>query len=540
MWALRILSGPQAGQVYLLKNGKNRMGRSVENDFQLNGNGISKNHFDVTVFPDKVILTDLKSSNGTFLNGLRVHHSVIRLGDKLAAHDILFEIILAPEKRTQATALPVATRTPAFQQNLPTYSQPFPTLSQNGFPHPDLGAPLQRDEASRRAAQDSLSVRLQKYVNEVVMPSLHRLVEVFEFQKVILGFALAFVLMVTLLSMLPMNQITSESIETESRRRALTVARALANANQRVLRGNDISSFSTDLILREDGIEDVYILSKDGSILAPPERAGSTPKQAGFAKAIKGQTKDMTDKLSGGLIAASTPILAFDADLQANTAKAHVVVIYNPGSLKFDDGRALSLFFQMLVLASLIGGVLFFLMYKLIEYPFIRLNAELDSAISEGRDHADVPIQFPALQKLVVTANSLLTRTSQGAPSSQGTAGFQAQREPELQNLVQLIGFPALLVNKDQTILSVNSAFEVLTGVGASSILNRSLQFIPDQALYKNIQALIHSAQAQPLTTVSDQLDISGHNFKLSCQIVSGEYWIITISPAESAQGGAA
>ncbi|MFN7262382.1 MAG: PAS domain-containing protein, partial [Pseudobdellovibrionaceae bacterium] len=184
--------------------------------------------------------------------------------------------------------------------------------------------------------------------------------------------------------------------------------------------------------------------------------------------------------------------------------------------------------------------VLFFLMYKLIEYPFIRLNAELDSAISEGRDHADVPIQFPALQKLVVTANSLLTRTSQGAPSSQGTAGFQAQREPELQNLVQLIGFPALLVNKDQTILSVNSAFEVLTGVGASSILNRSLQFIPDQALYKNIQALIHSAQAQPLTTVSDQLDISGHNFKLSCQIVSGEYWIITISPAESAQGGAA
>ncbi|MCE3011151.1 MAG: FHA domain-containing protein [Proteobacteria bacterium] len=539
MWALRILSGPQAGQVYLLKNGKNRMGRSAESDFQLSGNGISKNHFDVTVFPDKVILTDLKSSNGTFLNGLRVHHSVIRLGDKLAAHDTLFEIILAPERKTQATALPVATRTPAYQQNMPTYSQPFPTLSQGPFPHPEMAQHLGRIEESI-PSRDLLIRRIQKYVNEVVMPSLHRLVEVFEFQKVILGFAVAFVLMVTLLSMLPMNQITSESIETESRRRALTVARALANANQRVLRSNDISSFSTDLILREDGIEDVYILSKDGSILAPPERAGSTPKQAGFAKAIKGQTKDITDKLSGGLIAASTAILAFDADLQANTAKAHVVVIYNPGSLKFDDGRALSLFFQMLVLASLIGGVLFFLMYKLIEYPFLRLSQEIDSAITEGRDHADVPINFPALQKVVVTTNSLLSRSSQVSAGGVGEAASQVHREPELQNLVQMIGFPALLVNKDQTILSVNAAFEVLTGVGPSSILNRSLQFIPDQALYKNMQALIQSAQAQPAATVSDQLDISGHNFKLSCQMVSGEYWVITISPVESAQGGAA
>lgn len=528
MWAVRILSGPQAGQIFMLKKGKNRFGRSAECEFQLASNGISKTHFELTVFPDKIVLTDLKSSNGTFVNGTRVHHAMVRLGDRLAAHDILFDVVMTADHSISTSLGPVRRE----MNTAPTYHS---FESKPNFTQPT--------EIQDQSVQPSLGVldKVRVYVDQVVMPTLHRLVEVFAFQKVIFGFALAFIFLVTLLSTLPLKQMTADSISTESRRRALTVARALANANQRAIGQGDISSFRTDLILREDGIEDVYIVSREGSIIAPQERAGNAPKQVAFTREIKGQIKDFSMELSGGLIGASTPILSFDPELQVNTARAYVVVIYNPGSLKFDDGRALALFFQMLVISCLVGGVIFFLMYKLIEYPLLRLNSELDLALREGRDGVELPIQFPALQNLMINVNSALTRLSQGGGATSGSAGSESMnREADFMQLIRMMGFPSLLLNREGLILAMNDNFEVLTGLNQIQFNRRHYSEVPDQALSKNIESLISLSHSSSGQTVRDSLEISGHAFSLSCQNFGQDYYVITVSPAESAQGGAA
>ncbi len=67
MWIVRILSGPQAGKTFPLKEGKNKIGRSPQCDIQLTTNGVSKEHLEITLLGDKVIFTDLNSSNGSFL-----------------------------------------------------------------------------------------------------------------------------------------------------------------------------------------------------------------------------------------------------------------------------------------------------------------------------------------------------------------------------------------------------------------------------------------------------------------------------------------
>lgn len=529
MWAVRILSGPQAGQIFMLKNGKNKFGRSAECNFQLGSHGISKSHFELTVFPDKIVLTDLKSSNGTYVNGTRVHHAMIRMGDRLAAHDVLFDVVLTAPQSVSTNMSPLR------KENLTaaTYHsfESKPNFTQASEVSPVVSSPLTGHVDKVRA-----------YVDQVVMPSLHRLVEVFEFQKVIFGFSLAFIFLVTILSTMPLNQMTSDSISTESRRRALTVARALANANQRAIGQGDISSFRTDLILREDGIEDVYIVSREGTIIAPQERAGSAPKHVAFTREIKGQIKDFSTELSGGLIGASTPILSFDPELQVNTARAYVVVIYNPGSLKFDDGRALALFFQMLLISSLVGGLLFFLMYKLIEYPLVRLNTELDLALREGRDGVNLPILFPALQNLIVNVNSALTRLSQGgAPGGGSAGGMEAMnREADFIQLIRLMGFPSLLLSREGLILAMNENFEALTGMSQIQMNRRPFTEVPDQALSKNIEALITSSQSALGQTVRDTLEISGHTFSLNCQNIGQDFYVITVSPVDSAQGGAA
>jgi hypothetical protein len=530
MWALRILNGPQAGTIYVLKQGRNRLGRNPQCDLPLQSTGISKEHLEIQVAGEKVLVKDLKSSNGTYLNGVRIQTGMVQLGDKIGVDQILFDVIRSPSANAMVLVQP--------GHHLPGASHPM--SPQAGL----QGSGYEESASAGGLRAEGFQQRAERYFHEVFLPGLYSLVDVFPFKSVIMGFAISFVLIVTLLSIIPMNQITSESIKTESRRRAQTVARALANSNERAIRNGEMSGYNADLVLRDEGISHVYILGKDGTIIAPPEMVGLTAKDiAGFVAQIKGQTREMAGEVGSGKIAASSPILVFDPEIQQNVAKAHAVVVYDTGSLRFDDGRALGLFVQMLAIALIVGAALFFLMYKVIEYPFIRLNQELDAALREGRDHAHLAIQFPLLQQVLVSVNSLLNRVHQGG-SGVSAGASAATRDSEWMNLVSLFGYPALLLSKEMQMVAINGAFESLTGVQAHLVQGQSLAYLPDQALQKNIEELTRSAQSNTSTLHSDRLDIGGHQFQISCQAltVAGEarYYLISISPQEQAEGGAA
>ena len=49
MWSVRILSGPQTGQIFDLKLGKNIFGRSATCDIKILSVGISKEHCEIHV-----------------------------------------------------------------------------------------------------------------------------------------------------------------------------------------------------------------------------------------------------------------------------------------------------------------------------------------------------------------------------------------------------------------------------------------------------------------------------------------------------------
>lgn len=546
MWALRILNGPQAGLIYILKPGKNLVGRQPGCDLQLNSAGISKQHLEISVTGNTILIKDLKSSNGTFLNGLRVQGGAIKFGDKISLNQTILDVIKAPAQLATSRNQGSLIQFDPANYNQPA-SQPMqqPMVISNQAPmQGEMQTSAQNPAAPAPGFQFAdLQKRFDQYLHQVFLPGIYRLVEVFQFRSVMMGFAMVFIFMVTLLSIFPMNQITSESIKTESKRRALTVARALANSNERAIRNGDIASYSADLVLRDEGISHVYIISKDGTIMAPPESVGMTAKDiAGFVQKIKGQTREMSDLVTSDKIAASSPILVFDPEVQQNVARAHAVVVYDVGSLKFDDGRALGLFVQMLAMALILGAGLFFIMYKLIEYPFIRVNEEIDAALREGRDHTQIDIKLPLLQQTLVSVNSLLARSQQGGGAS--AAALASTRDNEWENMLQLFGYPALLLSKEMQILSINPAFEALTGAQRHLVQGQALAYLPDQALQKNISELANSAHNNTQMLHSDKLEISGHMFQIQCQAitVAGEarYYLIGISPIEAAEGGAA
>lgn len=542
MWGLKCLNGPMAGQIFPLKNGHNRLGRAAGMDVQVAAQGVSKEHLEIMVAADKILLRDLQSSNGTFLNGVRIKGAMAKPGDKISIHQILFEIIPYRGKSAMMVPRPSAhAAAPAlFEPHAAMVASPVAESLHEQHQNLTPMRPANLQERVQKAIDKS-----NRFVDEVALPGIYNLPKMFDFKQVIFGFIGIYIVLVTLLSVVPMNQITKESIQNESQRRAVTVARALASANERLIRSNDLSSFSTDMVIREEGIEDVYVISKDGMIVAPPERAGSAPRETGFARKVRGQPKEFADSLIDGRIAAAVPVLVFDPELQQNTAKAHAIIIYNPGSLAFDDGRVFSLFIQMLFLAFIIGGILFFFLYKLIEHPFRLLNNELDLALREGRDQAAIQFNFPVLQNLMTNINSLLARAAAGSAPQPGLTGKGA-RDQEIFNLMQLMGYPCILVSKESSsIVNLNPAFESLTGFTSDKLVGSRVSEIPDPAMQQNFLHLINQSEMNMSQINSDNLELSGHMFTLSCQAlasVSGEieYFLITVMPTAESQGGAA
>ena len=72
MWTLRFLNGPKKGSYFPLSSGSNKIGRSSSCNIQVQSPGISKVHADIQVKDSDIILSDQNSSNGTYVNGVKI------------------------------------------------------------------------------------------------------------------------------------------------------------------------------------------------------------------------------------------------------------------------------------------------------------------------------------------------------------------------------------------------------------------------------------------------------------------------------------
>lgn len=557
MWALRVLTGPLAGQIFDLKLGRNLIGRAPHCDVKITSSGVSKEHAEIHVYKDKIMVTDLKSSNGTYVNGVRAQNGLIRLGDKVSVHDVIFDIIPAPEIRpTPAQQAPQ--RAAGTPQGMPVpmsggnaapnyYPQAYQQQYQQPSPQMMGAVPAELPDSVPSPVMDrpeglvqNLLFQVQDYIERVALPGVYKLPQLVEFRMVLGGFVGVFIFAVTLLSMIPMVQITRSSILAESKRRAQSIARNVAMANQQMLLQGNMSSLSTHSAETEDGVKQVMIVQQsDGMILAPASRAGSTP-DIPFVHAARREMKTQVEQIDSQTIGASFPIGQYDPNTGEPSVKAHAIVLYDIGSLAFDDGHVLSLFFQTLILACLVGLVLYYFMYKLIEYPIVTLNKQLDTALREKKDSTEVDFQFPALQNLVGNINSLLTRYLHGGDEDGGQVNM-VSRDSEAENLIQLMGYPTIAVSGEGRIMSVNQNFEQLAHASASQLNHQTLSAIPDIALQQNIQHLIEKARVAPGSIHSDQLEFSGHNCQIHCHAMGVEngtiaYFVICVTPVEGGE----
>ncbi len=79
-----VLTGTASGQLFKLPRGNTVLGRASNVEIRLADEGVSRHHAKLWVETDKIMLEDLESRNGTFVNGCRITTPTpLRDGDKI-------------------------------------------------------------------------------------------------------------------------------------------------------------------------------------------------------------------------------------------------------------------------------------------------------------------------------------------------------------------------------------------------------------------------------------------------------------------------
>ena len=109
MAKLVVQSPEQKGRSYELKVDKTTIGRVDDNTFQIAEASVSSHHCEVLLRGSEVVIKDLNSTNGTFINGEKISESVLKIGQTLR----LGQIELRLEAGDSTTSPPASAGTAA-------------------------------------------------------------------------------------------------------------------------------------------------------------------------------------------------------------------------------------------------------------------------------------------------------------------------------------------------------------------------------------------------------------------------------------------
>jgi pSer/pThr/pTyr-binding forkhead associated (FHA) protein len=91
MAALIVIRGPNQGSWYGLSKRTLTGGRDPANAIQMASPKVSRKHFQVRYQEGLYLITDLKSHNGTYINGNKVQEALLKEGDEIQFGDsVLF------------------------------------------------------------------------------------------------------------------------------------------------------------------------------------------------------------------------------------------------------------------------------------------------------------------------------------------------------------------------------------------------------------------------------------------------------------------
>ena len=494
MWALKILNGPQAGKMIQLKLGNQMLGRSGKAAIKVDSQSISKLHAHFIVTEDKVIISDNKSSNGVVVNGVKIQNKVLKPGDKFYLGEIFFELVNLPKFVSILPYDVPQSRQYQSHGNNALAVQNFDIVPNDE--HESMGMEKSLKHGSNSQQIVNFQDKLENYVDNVVLPGVYEYSGKFDLKYVVMSFIITFIILVTVLSVIPVIRVSRGFIIDESARRADSLAKLLVQENREFIVNKNEISVNVRSVRNELGVNKALIVDAlDGHIIAPVNLRESYSKIPFVQKARK--RNHPYKEILGNKIGVSRPILYNNPLTGEPSPAAYAVILYNMDQIALDIPRTLSLIIQILIITILAGSVLYFLLYRVITKPLYDLNEGINTALKEGNNNIELQTPTPIFQSLVSNINSALSRMSQ---ENEGEIQVDVgDKNMEASELVEMFPVPAIAISSEnEMILAQNDFFNNHPLFDESYIKDKYLGDLNDSSLVESLKDLLEKARDNP------------------------------------------
>jgi len=102
---LKVLVGKSAGKEIPIPVSRFLIGRGDDCHMRPKSDAISRNHCAILISEDSVLIRDLNSRNGTFVNGEKIQGDCeLKKGDKIRIGQLEFEAVIKPDKKAEKPA----------------------------------------------------------------------------------------------------------------------------------------------------------------------------------------------------------------------------------------------------------------------------------------------------------------------------------------------------------------------------------------------------------------------------------------------------
>jgi hypothetical protein len=91
-YELVIVEGDELGKRFVITKAQMTVGRGVNTDIQLKDPEVSREHCIIECFGDTLIIKDLRSANGTVLNGFLVRRDLLKPNDRIHVGNTTLEV----------------------------------------------------------------------------------------------------------------------------------------------------------------------------------------------------------------------------------------------------------------------------------------------------------------------------------------------------------------------------------------------------------------------------------------------------------------
>ncbi|MFM7200974.1 MAG: FHA domain-containing protein [Myxococcota bacterium] len=548
---LLIVSGPEQGRQFPLIQGRNILGRSEDCTIQLPSNQISRRHACLTLNGGRVLLEDMGSANGTFINGQRLAQGVeltpnmqFQLGDFVLT--VVRPAAQAPAPGHAGGGNPYgATQGGLGGASAQGYggasAQGYggaPAQGYGGYEGGGYGAgtelygggPMAGTElygAASGVASGSasspymsagmggLAIQTSATARDQETPfwQVYRRLKFLGWKGQTLTMGLLAFLFLYLLVLSPLMGSLESQLEQSVLVRGQLISEQLGTRNGEYIRTRQDTRLDLKVTLDEPGVKSAYLIDARFMVMSPTEQRGKVKnKEPALMEAHKQRKAVIMSAWEAdpqgaidGVYHIVTPIRVQAPDRDIPELQGYAYIVYDAGRLTAESAqRGLRLGFATagagIVLAGLVFG-----MFLLTNRPIHALHDDAELVLRGDLSSVESRAKWPELEALANSLNRSFERLSQAQASAQsGARSAQAAQElmmseARLQALLNVVPEGIVLLDESQRVKQLSRVAERLFGVAGGQAQGQPLPaLMRSPELLKAAQELLAQAAASP------------------------------------------